>query len=474
MDEKRRILILGAGEAGRMVAAEATQSPELGLTVLAYLDDDEKLQGKDFEGVPVLGACDQLPRLAGELKPDEVIIAIPSARGAAIRRLLRLCRQAKLPFKLLPGIREIIRGEASFRQARLVNPNDLLGRESVDFLEGPVREVIQGRRVLVTGAGGSIGGEIARQVARLDPAELLLLGRGENSIFEIETELAESRPALLRTSIIQDIRDREGLLRLARERKPQVIFHAAAHKHVPFMERFPLEAFVNNVLGTQNVIDAAAEAGAERMVMLSTDKAVDPMGVMGASKRLAEMLMLRAAAEGKGPRYLSVRFGNVLASRGSVVPLFLGQIERGGPVTVTDKDATRFFMTIPEASKLVVQASALGKGGEVFILNMGESVGILELARTLILLAGYEPDEEIPIEFTGLRPGEKLHEQLMTDSEAEVSELGEELMIIRPCLPEGLDLDALLAELRELVEGGKAEAMAERLLAISHSMGKVL
>jgi FlaA1/EpsC-like NDP-sugar epimerase len=470
MDESKRILILGAGSAGRMVAAEALASPELGLKVLAFLDDNSSLLGSHFEGVEVLGSCEDLPRLATELKPDEVIIAIPSAKGEVIRRLLRLCRQAKLPFKLLPGLREIIRGDASFRQARPVNPDDLLGRESVDFHEAPVRSVIEGRRVLVTGAGGSIGGEIARQVAGLDPAELMLLGRGENSIFEIENELAESRPGLRRVSIIQDIRDREGMLRLARERRPQVIFHAAAHKHVPFMERFPLEAFVNNVRGTLNVIDTAAEAGAERMVMLSTDKAVDPRGVMGASKRLAEMLMLRAASSDISTRYLSVRFGNVLASRGSVVPLFLRQIERGGPVTVTDPAATRYFMTIREASKLVVQASALGEGGEIFILNMGESVGILELARTLILLAGFEPDEDIPIEFTGLRPGEKLHERLMTDNEAEASELGKQLMIVRPRLSESFDLDALLDELDTLVVAGDTTRMAERLLEVSKTV----
>jgi FlaA1/EpsC-like NDP-sugar epimerase len=236
------------------------------------------------------------------------------------------------------------------------------------------------------------------------------------------------------------------------------------------MERFPLEAFVNNVRGTLNVIDTAAEAGAERMVMLSTDKAVDPRGVMGASKRLAEMLMLRAASSDISTRYLSVRFGNVLASRGSVVPLFLRQIERGGPVTVTDPAATRYFMTIREASKLVVQASALGEGGEIFILNMGESVGILELARTLILLAGFEPDEDIPIEFTGLRPGEKLHERLMTDNEAEASELGKQLMIVRPRLSESFDLDALLDELDTLVVAGDTTRMAERLLEVSKTV----
>jgi len=469
----RDILIIGAGEAGRMVAAEVTAHPELDLRVLGFLDDDPLLAGAEIEGLPVLGGTGDLVRVAEERRPDEAIIAIPSAPGPLIRRLLRLCREARLAFKLVPGIREIIKGEASFHQVRPVNPEDLLGRETVDLQEEPLRGLLGGRRVLVTGAGGSIGSEICRQVARHGPAKLMLLGRGENSIFEIENELRETHPRMDIESVIADIRDRRRMLHLGRELRPEIVYHAAAHKHVPFMERFPQEAFVNNVHGTGSVIALAKEAGAERMVMLSTDKAVDPRGVMGASKRLAELLVLRANGEGD-TRFLSVRFGNVLASRGSVVPLFLKQIERGGPVTVTDAEATRFFMTIKEASMLVVQASALGEGGEVFILNMGESIPILELARSLILLSGYEPEAEIPIEFTGLRPGEKLHEKLMTRSEAEVSEMGEQLMILRPALPENLDLDATLERLEKMAREERAEELSRELLDLAGRLGDVL
>ena len=474
----KKILIIGAGEAGRMVAAEIEADSALGLELLGWLDDDPALAAGDVAGRPVLGTSDELAAVAARERVDEVILAIPSAEGRVVRRLVRVCQEARLPFKIVPGIREIVTGDVQISQIRDLNPEDLLGRETVDFQPDPVRRSLAGKVVFISGAGGSIGSEIARQVARLAPARLILMGRGENSIFEIENELRDAHPELPILGLIADMRDRERLLRLADELRPEVVFHAAAHKHVPYMEAFPTEAFLNNVLGTRNLLEFCRRAGAERMVMLSTDKAVDPAGVMGASKRLAELLLLREAGvsreAGEGTRFLSVRFGNVLASRGSVVPLFQRQIAAGGPVTVTDAEATRYFMTIKEASQLVIQAGSSGSGGEIFILNMGESVEILELARSMIRMSGFEPDVDIPIRFTGLRPGEKLHEQLMTRGEAEVSEFGEQLMIIRPELPAGLGLDELLAELTGLAVSGEADAMRERMLALAQKMKDLL
>ena len=474
----KKILIIGAGEAGRMVAQEIAANPQLGLELLGWLDDDARLVGAEVLGRPVLGDSEALARVAREKNVDEVIIAVPSAPGKVVRRLVRICREARISSKIVPGIREIVTGDVRISQIRPVNPEDLLGRETVDFHSEAVRRRLAGRTVLITGAGGSIGSEIARQVARLAPARLALLGRGENSIFEIENELRERFPSLPIEGLIADIRDRRRLAQIARRLAPQVVYHAAAHKHVPYMEAFPGEAFVNNDLGTRNLVEFCRQAGAERMVMLSTDKAVDPLGVMGASKRLAELLLLEAdagsVAAGSGTRFISVRFGNVLASRGSVVPLFKRQIESGGPVTVTDPRATRYFMTIKEASQLVLEASASGSGGEIFILNMGESVEILELARLMIQLSGYEPETEIPITYTGLRPGEKLHEQLMTRREAEASESGEQLMIIRPRLPEGFQAQRLLAELEGLLDEDRIPDLARRLLDLARSMKDLL
>jgi FlaA1/EpsC-like NDP-sugar epimerase len=469
----KKILIVGAGEAGRMVAAEVADSPELDVKIVAFLDDDPSLRGKEPEGIKVLGSTEILPQLAGKLEIDEVIIAIPSAEGPVIRRLLRLCREAQLPFKLIPGIRKIIKGEAHFNQLRAVNLEDLLGRETVDMVEAPVKALLEAKRVLITGAGGSIGGEISRQVAAMQPDHLVLLGRGENSIFEIENELHDLFPSVKIESIIADIRDRKSLIRIALQLQPQVIYHAAAHKHVPFMERFPREAYLNNIRGTLNIIEMAKVSKASHMVMLSTDKAVHPINVMGASKRVAELLMLKAHETNAGTRFLSVRFGNVLGSRGSVVSLFQDQIQRGGPITVTDANATRFFMTIREASMLVIQASSLSQGGEIFILNMGERIEIIELARSLIILYGYEPDRDIHVEFTHLRPGEKLHEELMTSVEVEVSELGKEIKILRPSIPDNLDLDSFLGKMDQLADEGKDDEIAQGLLSFVNKLERL-
>ena len=474
----KKILIIGAGEAGRMVAREIAANPEHGMAVAGWLDDDPAIAGSEVAGLPVFGGADSLAAVAAAQAIDEAILAIPSAPGAVIRRLVRICQEAGITYKIVPGLREIITGDVRISQIRSVNPEDLLGRETVDFQSDQVRGSIAGKTVLITGAGGSIGSEIARLVARAAPARLILLGRGENSIFEIENELRDSYPDLAIEGLIADIRHADRLGHIAARIRPDIVYHAAAHKHVPYMEAFPTEAFVNNVLGTLNLIGFCREAGVERMVMLSTDKAVDPRGVMGASKRMAELLLLdansRRADDPGATRFLSVRFGNVLASRGSVVPLFQRQIRRGGPVTVTDAEATRYFMTIKEASMLVLEAGCIGDGGEIFILNMGESVGILELARSMIQLFGLEPETDVPIIFTGLRPGEKLHERLMTKEEAEVSEFGEQLMIIRPRLSSELDLFARLDAMRKLCDANDEAALAERLLGLAREVKDLL
>jgi FlaA1/EpsC-like NDP-sugar epimerase len=470
----KKVLIIGAGEAGRMVAAELARGPELQLQLDCWLDDNRSLHGVELLGCPILGGTEDLPRHALERKIDEVIIAIPSAEGRQVRRLVKICQEAGLPFKIVPGIREIVTGSVQISQIRQVNPQDLLGRELVDFHSDHVQKQLMGKRVLITGAGGSIGSEIARLIAPLGLSQLILMGRGENSIFEIENELREKHPSLNILPLIADMRDTVRLTVLAEALKPDIVYHAAAHKHVHYMEAWPTEAFTNTVLGTRNMIDFCRRAGTERMVMLSTDKAVDPCGVMGASKRLTELLLLAANRESGECRFISVRFGNVLGSRGSVVPLFQRQIQNGGPVTVTDPEVTRYFMTIKEASMLVIEAGSTGQGGEIFILNMGESVGILELAKSMIRLSGLEPEIDIPIQFTGLRPGEKMHEKLMTREEAEVSEFGDQLMIIHPSLPEGLNVDEILIRLGQLAGGDQDQLLCDQMLTIAREVKDLL
>jgi FlaA1/EpsC-like NDP-sugar epimerase len=433
-DDKKNILIVGAGEAGRMVAGEIESHKELNARVICFLDDDPELAGTRIADVPVLGRVEELEAVTASYPVDEIIIAIPTAPGRFIRETVKRCKLSGLPCKIVPGIMEIIRGAVHIEQVREVRVEDLLGRETVSFDIESAQQGLSGRRILVTGAGGSIGSELCRQIAPFEPAELVLLGRGENRIFEIENELRAMNPPFSVDTVISDLRDSNKVKRLIGDLSPQIIYHTAAHKHVHYMERDPEEAVINNVAASVNVIEAAIASGAERFVFISTDKAADPVGVMGATKRLVELYMRSRSGNGSC-RLITVRFGNVIGSTGSVVPLFLKQIARGGPVTVSDPGATRFFMTVREAALLVIRASIIGEGGEIFILDMGEPLNILEIARDIIVLTGHEPDTEIPIRITGLRSGEKLHEELFGADEERLSLGEEQILLARPLTP---------------------------------------
>jgi len=409
--KSRRALIVGAGDAGALVVREFQKSSQINFLAVGFLDDDPVKQRHEIYGVRVIGRVPDLASVLDNQQVDEVIIAIPSAPGRIVRFVNDVCRKKGIPSRTMPGIFELIGGKVSVNRLREVDITDLLRREPVTIDDRLVGATLSGKRVLVTGAGGSIGREICRQAARWSPSEIVLLGHGENSIFEAMLELLENYPSLPIHPVIADVRDENRIQEIFGRFHPQVVFHAAAHKHVPLMEANVEEAVTNNVLGTRNVVEAANRHGVERLVLISTDKAIRPINVMGATKRMAEMIVLDAAHR-NGRAYSVVRFGNVLGSRGSVVPLFKQQIARGGPVTVTHPDMYRYFMTIPEAVHLVMQSAAMGRGGEVFLLNMGQQVRILDLAGDLIRLSGLEPGRDIEITFTGIRPGEKLSEEL--------------------------------------------------------------
>jgi FlaA1/EpsC-like NDP-sugar epimerase len=462
----RRLLVIGAGEAGQSLVRELLAGG-WPVAPVGFLDDDPALQGESPCGLPVLGATADLPAAAARVGAQEILIAIPSATGAVIRRLVLLCRRAGLSVRIVPGIRAIIEGDVRFDQVRPVAPDDLLGRESVTFRADGARELVAGRRVLVTGAGGSIGGELCRQLLPFAPAELLLLGRGENSLFEIAAELEPRRGEVALRTLICDVRDGERLAVLAGRHGVDLILHAAAHKHVPLMEENPEEAVAVNVLGTANMIRFARHVGAARLVLVSTDKAAIPASIMGATKRVAEELVRAAGAAGGPTRFLTVRFGNVLGSRGSVVPLFQDRIRRGLPLPVTDRAMTRYFMTIREAAQLVIEAMALGESGATYILEMGEPVSILELARNLLALSGFDPDggDGGPgIVITGARPGERLTEELIAHDETlapGANPLIRRAVTLRPVLadPEAV-VAALLRPARAGDRAGVRQALA--------------
>lgn len=409
-------LIIGAGDAGATIAREIERYHKRSRKVIGFIDDDESKFNRLMGGIRILGNRNDIPTIVKEYRVKEIIIAMPSVKRDEIRDIMEICSPLKCKVNTLPGMYQLLDDEVLVSHLHPVSIEDLLERDEVRLDMDIVEHYIHDKVVLVTGAGGSIGSEICRQIMRIGPKKLLLLGHGENSIYLINQELKglyKNGPII---PIIADIRDRQQLDQIFTQYNPQVVFHAAAHKHVPLMEIQPMAAVLNNIYGTRNVADVAGRHGVERFVMISTDKAVNPTSVMGATKRVAEKVII-SMNDTYDTKYITVRFGNVLGSRGSVIPLFKKQIETGGPVTVTDPEMTRYFMTIPEASQLVLQAGAMGKGGEVFLLDMGEPVKIIDLARNMIRLSGLEPDKDIHIKITGLRPGEKKYEELLTSEE---------------------------------------------------------
>ena len=417
----KRVLMVGAGESGRALIREMKVSPQLGMQVVCAIDDNPGKLGRYLEGVPIVGGRDAIAGACDEYGVDEIVFAIPSCSGADRREILELCGATGREVRAIPGIYQLVDGQVAVSKLREVRLEDLLGRDPIVVDAEEVRGFIEGRVVMVTGGGGSIGSELCRQIAKDNPKQLIIFDIYENNAYAIQQELRHDYPALDLVTLIGSVRNTERIRSVFETYRPELVFHAAAHKHVPLMEDSPCEAIKNNVIGTLKCAEAALDYGTRRFVLISTDKAVNPTNVMGASKRLCEMVVQmmdrRADAQGKATDYVAVRFGNVLGSNGSVVPLFEKQIAEGGPVTVTHPEITRFFMTIPEAVSLVLQSACYAAGGEIFVLDMGEPVKIADMARKLIRLAGYEPDVDIPIVYTGLRPGEKLYEERLMDEE---------------------------------------------------------
>jgi len=411
----RRTLIVGAGDAGEMIVREMMRSPLMDYVPVAFVDDDPAKQGQSIHGLPVLGARADIPKIVDELSISDILITIPSARGKAIREVVEVCRHTEADLKILPDVSRMVDGRVHLSDLRNVQVEDLLSREPAELNVNLVSAYLRGKRVLITGAGGSIGAELCRQILRFGPTEVLLLGRGEHSVYEIHRELNRSARFTRLVQIIGDVINKRKLEGVFAMYRPQIVFHAGADKHVPLMEMNPDEAVLNNIIGTKNVLEVADANRVERVVCISTDKAVEPTNVMGCCKRVAELLV--GSKLYPGTVAVAVRFGNVLGSRGSVIPHFQRQIEDGGPVTVTHRDMKRYFMTIPEAVKLVIHAGAIGTGGEIFVLDMGEPVRIWDLAVNMIRLAGLEPGREIEIEEVGLRPGEKMEERLFSVTE---------------------------------------------------------
>ena len=470
---KDNLLIVGAGDAGAMLVRELEQNAAATTNIIGFVDDDEKKRNGRLAGFPILGNVNELPQVVKTNKVDEIVIAIPSADGDTIRHVDSQCRKTGAKVRIMPGIYEMVNDDISMGKMREIRLEDLLRREPIHLDFARITNYIAGKTVLITGAGGSIGSEISRQISRVGAKEIILLGRGENSIYEIHQELKRKFPDQTYHTVIANITDKERMARIFQRFQPQVVFHAAAHKHVPLMEIQPDEAIRNNVFGTKNVAELASANHAEIFVLISTDKAVNPTSVMGATKRTAE-LVLQEINQHSNTKFVTVRFGNVLGSRGSVVPLFERQIAAGGPITVTHKDMTRFFMTIPEAVQLVLQAGSQAEGGEVFLFDMGKPVKIKDMAEDLIRLHGLTPDKDIKIVYTGLRPGEKLYEELLTSEEgttstkhkkifkAQIQPLDEsDLQQSLQALEETTDKQVILQTLKHMIPTYKSKQLEE-------------
>ncbi|WZL81022.1 nucleoside-diphosphate sugar epimerase/dehydratase [Vallitaleaceae bacterium 9-2] len=441
----KRILVIGGGDAGAMIIRELKNHSNLRSKPVAIIDDNPLKEGTHINGVPIVGQREDIISVVRKKKIDEIIIAIPSAKRSTIKEIVNECKRTKVKIRIVPGMYELIGGTVNIQSVRDIDIKDILGRDEVNLDNEAIADYLNGKVVMVTGGGGSIGSELSRQIASFGPKALIILDIYENGVFALQNELLKLHPDLGLIIKIASVRDRERIHKIMQELKPEVVFHAAAHKHVPLMEANPQAAVKNNVIGTLNVVQAAHKASAKRFVMISTDKAVNPTNIMGATKRLCEMI-IQSMDKVSSTEYVAVRFGNVLGSNGSVVPTFKKQVSEGGPVTVTHKEITRYFMTIPEASQLVLQAGSMAQGGEIFILDMGEPVKIVNLAEDVIRLSGYEPYEDIPIVFTGLRPGEKLYEELLMDEEGIRDTAHDKIHVGQPM---DINHQALVTKIRE-------------------------
>ena len=471
----KEALVVGAGDAGQLILKEMLKNPGLGYTPIGLVDDDSRKRNIRLHGIRVLGTTRELPHLLKDNKPDEVIIAIPSAAGETRQRIVNDCQAARVPVKTLPAVHELISGDLNLsRQLREVQVEDVLGREAVELDLAAIASYLTGETVLVTGAGGSIGSELCRQIAAVGPERLVLVEHSENALVQIDRELRFERGFAASVPVLADVKNRAHMLQLLERERPGVVFHAAAYKHVPLMEENPIESVRNNALATRVMAEVAAEVGVKRFVLVSTDKAVKPKNVLGQTKAICEWIVEAAAArEQNGTRFISVRFGNVLGSSGSVIPLFRRQIALGGPVTVTHPDMTRYFMTIPEAAQLIVQAGAIGESGDIYVLDMGLPVRIVDLAHNMIRLSGKEPGRDIQVEFIGARAGEKLHEELWGDGEDAVATRYSKILrcATRPVDPSWLEDE--LAELERLVEAGETVEIVARLNAMTSAPQRV-